>query len=449
MSGVSVKLNNARCNMDCLYCYEREYREELSARPLNVEEIKKVMKSEKEQTGQTGMYLHGGEALAAPLSVVEDILAYGYELFGRTSLQTNGLVLTEEQIKLFKKYKTHVGVSFDGPWPLNRFRISQDEKMSKKATETIYNNIMRLRANGISVGVITVLTKANGLPAQRDAMKKWVKEATEIGIGGRLNSCVNHGPHADEILLTEEELGDFYADMAKFTLTEIDSSSWQPFRDIVDNLLGLQQGTCTFAYCDFYHAEAERAVLSDGTLNGCLKTSAETGNVYPRHLNDPASKQWKEIRPKILSETPYEYGGCQGCKYFVNCSGSCPAEAIDNDWRNRTYYCKAYYKLFETVEKLLRRMLPNVALTTDVPSDRFKGLSVQSGGFNAFGAILGSSMQSTWRGGKSQKDFLVDRSGGQKQQSKCAPGEAHQDGGRTMRPHGDKPHGDHTDHGDG
>ena len=55
-----------------------------------------------------------------------------------------------------------------------------------------------------------------------------------------------------------------------------------------------------------------------------------------------------------LYQTPQEFGGCQGCRFFLMCKGQCPGTALDGDWRNRTEHCDVWMELFEHVEGQLQ-----------------------------------------------------------------------------------------------
>jgi len=59
------------------------------------------------------MALHGGEPLTLLKKDIEAILAKMYDLRGRSSVQTNGTLIDDDHIKMFKKYKTFVGISWD------------------------------------------------------------------------------------------------------------------------------------------------------------------------------------------------------------------------------------------------------------------------------------------------------------------------------------------------
>jgi sulfatase maturation enzyme AslB (radical SAM superfamily) len=61
---------------------------------------------------------HGGEPLLWSVSNYESILSHINEVYPHIqwdySIQTNLTLLTEEHIKIFKKYKVHISTSMDG-----------------------------------------------------------------------------------------------------------------------------------------------------------------------------------------------------------------------------------------------------------------------------------------------------------------------------------------------
>jgi len=429
---LSVKITNALCNLQCSYCYEHIYRTRLNHKAVDMQAVRRQIQNEQEPP-----YLHGGEPLLAPLEVIEEILSMSFQKVGSSSLQTNGTLISDKHVQLFKKYNTSVGISIDGPGELGRYRKTL--KSAKPTADIVMDKIRMLRSEGINVGIICVLTKANALRAQRDTFKAWIRELHELGISGRLNPAQIDYPSAQDIALTAEELSDFYCDIARFILTEI-GDDWLPIRDVVDSLLGLNQGTCNFGECDYYNAVAEKVIFSDGSTGSCLKT-AKTGHAYPRFQNaDADPRGFAKIRYEILPLIPQEDGGCEGCKYWRNCTGGCPSEGFGGDWRNKTRYCKAYYDLFETVADILRKIMPNVLLTCDLDSSHFPSKnSVRNMNPSAFYYMTyGNGFNpSSWR-----KDARVDIERCSQQRPESGNELVNQNYDHGDRPHGDRPHGD-------
>jgi len=413
MGALSIKVTNERCEAACTYCYEHAIRD-VSAnqadRPLDIDAILRQMEFEYEMHRQKygrypegEPYLHGGEALTAGHETIERIMRKAYELAGRTNIQTYGYLIDEKFIEIFKKYNASVGVSIDGPWPLNKARVVPG-RSTKEITEIVHRNLLWLRSEGIPVSIIVVLTKANAAPDKLDQLKDWLRWLKSIGItSGRLNLM-----HADKqqygksLELTEEEAEHAWRELTRFVLTEEDGLHWQPMHDAVSSVLGLEQGTCVFHECTYYRAEAEPVVLSDGTTANCLKT-AKNGHIYPRlEASNFEHRGYGGVRYEVLQMIPFELGakgGCGGCPFWRNCTGGCPSEGINGDWRNKTRFCRAYYGLFDEASKILKRIMPSIITTGDGTPKQFPHKGVQGMNPPAFANMLGQYNQrpSSWR----------------------------------------------------
>jgi uncharacterized protein len=316
------------CNLDCKYCYERKYRHKYKPKAdYNLDLVLKRM----EEFKNLEMSLHGGEPLAMPKKDVERILAKMYELQGRSGIQTNGTLIDEEYIEMFKKYKTNVGISFDGPGELSEFRGPKTFNLDK--------TIERLVREGISTSIIIVISKSNaGTDERLKKLKNYLLELEKLGVTGRLNPCAG----APECELDEKRLIEVYLDLARFCLER--NLRWSPFTDIVHGLQGKPR-VCTFSGCDPFSTPSATVVLGDGSITNCMRTNQE--GILLRH---PVKM---DIRSEILAETPQEYGGCKDCKYWTACYGGCPSAAINGDWRNRTYLCPLWKALFQFFENVL------------------------------------------------------------------------------------------------
>jgi len=66
--------------------------------------------------------LFGGEPLTIPVQDLEELWSWGYDRFGSNSVQTNGILIRDEHIRMFKEYKVGVGISIDGPGKFNDLR---------------------------------------------------------------------------------------------------------------------------------------------------------------------------------------------------------------------------------------------------------------------------------------------------------------------------------------
>lgn len=348
------------CNLNCSYCFSRTFTHKPQPKPkINYDKIKEQLKKLLGKSKGLDVCIHGGEPLALPKPILRRLFKLVYELNGRCSIQTNLYNLDDEHVEMFKEYKVSVGASIDGPKELNVLRGFPDEPEKQKTyLRRVYENLDTLIYEGINVSVISVLHKVNaGSREARERMKRWFIELANKGVRyGRTNPLFDpfESPNVVRWRLTPDELAKAWVDFFKF-FAEHPDMYWSPYRDVIDVMLGLSTSLCIFGECDIFSSNAAIAIYPDGSLGTC-----------DRYYGFGLIRRGKplDVRYKVLPETE-----CKGCKYWKVCHGGCPAEAPFMDWRRKTYFCKAYYRLFEVAEKYLKSLLPNVVLAHEVPYD--------------------------------------------------------------------------------
>jgi uncharacterized protein len=261
--------------------------------------------------------LHGGEPLSIPKKDVEELLKASFDKNGKSSVQTNGTLIDDEFIEIFKKYKTSVGISIDGDGELNSFRTNPEK------TQKIIDSLFEIKKAGLGASVIIVVSKSN---AESDKLDKF-KPCTDS---------------SNKYSLDSESLKKVYGDLLLYTTTN--GWAWSPFTDIWNSLIGNDNVVCTFKGCDIYHTSSCEEILGDGTVTNCLRISNK--DLYLRH------PLMYNTRDEILKQVNKKYGGCKDCEFFDNCHGGCPSQAINGDWRNRTELCDLYYDLFSKVRNM-------------------------------------------------------------------------------------------------
>ncbi|MBI4616450.1 MAG: radical SAM protein [Planctomycetes bacterium] len=346
-----------RCNLGCAYCFEPESMRRTDPEcALDVEGIARSLDEVWSGPWQGGMVgLHGGECTLLDLPDLENLLALTYEKTGRSGVQTHGYNLTDPILDLFEKYKTRVSVSCDGPPHLNVLR--SPNPASAKATahynEKLRQNLSRLCARKIPVGVISVLHRENAsTPEKLHDLKVWLGELAELGITrGRANPMYADGPNR-RFQLTEAELSRAWRDL--FDCVVEKRLDWLPFREMVDNLLGLSLGPCWFGGCDVSDTILV-SIQADGSRGNCDRTFAR-GVTARKPGTETATRR------DLLAATE-----CNGCRYWKVCQGGCPMEAPEGDWRRKTRFCQAILEIYSHIEKRLKDLMPHVRLVADGP----------------------------------------------------------------------------------
>jgi len=337
---MTVELNmvGVKCNLACKYCYENPMRDAGNHAPKRYS-LPKMLAGLSKFNQEFSVF--GGEPLLANIKDLEFVWEFGLTKNGKNGIQTNGVLITDAHIELFKKYRVHVGISFDGPGELNDARISSN---TSRDTEKTNANIFRLiKEHGRdNVSLIITLSSTNARGYRLELLKNWIRELDEAGMQNarihmlELNKCDDLRLTVDETLYALEQLDKLEK--------ELKSLKFDLFNEMRKTLSGDYNVSCIWTGCDPLTTPAVQAIDADGSLVNCGRTNKDG-------VNWLKSKTWDNLRSRVLWSTPFEYGGCKGCKFFLACRGECPGTGINGDWRNRTEHCEVLYKLFEKFEK--------------------------------------------------------------------------------------------------
>ena len=339
------------CNLSCPYCYEHPMRDAGNFRQKTYS-VEKMLEGLAKEGGNFTLF--GGEPLLTDIDDLETIFKWGYERYGFNGVQTNGVLITDRHIEMFKKYKVHVGVSLDGPDEMNDTRWAGSLEKTREATRKSFEAIKKILDNKLSLGLIITIHKKNGLPKYRERFKAWIKELQAWGVdGARLHPLeIDHTSITDSLALTPEQNIEFLLDMWDFEISELNVPGKRPFHfDIfrdVEYMLKAEDAhaTCTFMSCDPYTTHAVQGIDSQGNKANCGRGNKEGINWIKADVDGFE-------RQMALYHTPQEHGGCQGCRFFIMCKSHCPGTGADMDWRNRTDTCLNWKVAFSIYEKIM------------------------------------------------------------------------------------------------
>ena len=382
-----------KCNSKCVNCYENAIRDQITPH-YNLDRV--IESLNREIKNHDTVTIHGGEPLMIDVNHLDRLLDIIYRAKGQTGIQTNLQLLNEYHIELFKKYKTHVGISIDG--------LHEKSNRSRGYNpEPVFASIERLQNEKISMSAIIILWKSNARE-----VTELVEALATYGIKDfRINPGIAFcDPELEvdnyELYCAWKRLFDGWMHL-----------TINPIRDIIDLLMGHKNSTCNFSGCDPYRTSAEVTLYEDGTFGNCLKSGSALDGFRSCRADERVCS-----RQDMLRQLSIERGGCGGCRFWSICQGGCPGEAVDFDWRNKSRFCEAWRDIFKYVESRLRGMFPNIALASDIRD-------ISAGG------VLSSIDKSTWQQ-QYKKNILS-----------ISPQPA-------TNGHGDIPHGDsHGDHNDG
>lgn len=353
---VELKPSGLGCNLACSYCYQEAMRLAGQGRlRMDIEAIKKIIRSTK-----SNFSLFGGEALLTPKKILEELFKFGLEMNEiienpddrkSTSIQTNGTLIDEDHIAMFKKYGINVGVSIDGPDELNSLRkvrgSEEDDDATLAATKRTIESIQWLASEGITVTVIITLHKINASADRLPRLMSFLQWLGTIGVAqGNIHTLEVDStlPDQENVVLSGEESAEAMLALAQF-FKQNQQLHYQPFIDMKQALSGDdEKSICIWNRCDPMNTDAVYGIEADAGLSNCGRVNKDGINWYK--ANDHGYERYT-----MLYNTPQELGGCRECPYFLFCGGGCPGEAQDGDVRNKTIYCSMYKQLFSHFEQ--------------------------------------------------------------------------------------------------
>lgn len=338
---VEVRPFRSACNLRCTYCYQAPQRARGPRPRYSLDQVMEALRTE-----ISSFTLFGGEPLLLPVEELDRLFSYGFERFGHNGIQTNGTLIDDAHIDLFRRYNVSVGISVDGPAHLNAERTSVNPTRTDAATARTHAAIKRLCREWKPPSLIVTLSRANGTKEHLPTLVAWIRELHALGVTSiRVHPLeINDDPRSAGLLLSHQETL-----AALTTLANLSQAGDGPIVDIADEtwrlLLGRDdQVSCTWLACDPLTTPAVRGITGEGHVSRCGRADKEGRD------GTKADRPGYE-RYIALYQTPTEEGGCSGCRFFMLCKGHCPGTGIDGDWRNRSRDCEMLTALFEQYEE--------------------------------------------------------------------------------------------------
>lgn len=342
---VELRPLGVACNLACTYCYQNPIREAGNVRArYDLDIMKRAVEAE---GGPFAIF--GGEPLLLPREDLEDLLAWGLEKYGGSSLQTNGALIDDDHLDLFVRYKVGVGLSLDGPGELNDSRWAGSLERTREQTSRSEAAVGRMLARGIVPTIIITLHRENAAGDRLPRLCEWIAALDAAGVRFvRLHVLeVENQAVRDQLALSIDENLTALTAMADLQ-GQLEHLRFDLFAEAESLLAGRDEWvSCVWRACDPLTTPAVRGIEGHGQRSNCSRTN-KLGIDFVK--TDVPSYE----RYLALYHTPFEHGGCAGCRFFLFCKGQCPGTALEGDWRNRSENCPVWFRLFEEAERRLR-----------------------------------------------------------------------------------------------
>lgn len=354
----------SRCNIRCKYCYMYELADQswvTQPKVMQANVIDKFLDNLNKYLSDYKLdsfvvVLHGGEPLLAGIKLVEYLLKGLTKISNDlsvtivTTLQTNGILLNDDWVSLFKLYSVLIGVSHDGPAYLNDLnRVTH----SGEGTEwMVSEKIKYLQQNAPEnfTGVLTVINpNGNGAEVVDFFYNLKVPKIDFLFPDqNHLLSPVQY-PSAKQ----DSKLYSDFLDGAYKRWREIDDPDFdiRLFRELVLAVMGKAPCLDSLGVSDvgIFVVETDGGLEPIDTFKCCGNDFTKLGlNITTNTLQDLNSNVLIQEFVKKSNSLSIK---CLKCEYINMCGGGyMPHRFNGKDFLNPSVYCDSLYSLCGTIQ---------------------------------------------------------------------------------------------------
>ncbi len=341
-----------KCNATCPYCYLPD---EIKSRKksMSYAELKQIVEKTIDffdKKGTKGVIVfHGSEPLMNRENIFRIISEYHGELnFG---IQTNGLLLTEEDARFIMKNDVNIGISLDSPdEETNDFLRGQGHYKKVIMAFDYFKDYKGLN-------VVTTITRYNqGQLADMVGFlgEKGIKMCLMNPVRGTQKESLPFRPDP-------EELADEFINAVDAAIEITKSGRRMVIGDFANILLGIIAPGARVLMCDISPCGGGRrffAITADGKSYPCGEfigmEEFSGGNIFSDSIEDIiGSDGLEKVRKRIVEKIDE----CDTCVLMNICGASCPAEiySTEGSMFRKSYYCKFYKKVIEHAFRVILR----------------------------------------------------------------------------------------------
>lgn len=358
---LSIILTN-RCNLKCVYCGRNENQDnECIKNELTTEEWLSIFKDAK-KIGLEKVNMTGGEIFCRHdcLDLIKQTIEMGIDV----SIETNGTLIKEEQIKFLAQFKKHlsISISLDG-----LKKETNDMTRGIGSYNKTFNTIQIIMKYKIPLRIITVLSKNN-----YDEIPELAKLIHEkLGLGFRLlPNIIEYGKGIE----ANEEHG-----IAYYKIKKLMDDFYFPFlkKHNQDNNLTVELNVALIPIDIYNHhmcpwGKAMLGIGYSGNVSLChvgsdnpmfVFDNIKNNNIIDIWHNNQKLQLYKKFNPNRLK------GICGNCLARSLCRGGCRLHAMtkyNGDFYAPDPECQNVYEIGE---------FPSYALEDETKKCNYEGVN--------------------------------------------------------------------------
>lgn len=329
---VIVKLTT-KCNLGCVYCSEGDKCQmDLSLNTLYklIDELPLLL--DKYHDKNISLLWHGGEPLVIGKSYLIKAMQYASEKLQKYDLsfamQTNGTLIDEEWITIFKQFNVGIGISLDG-----YKEIHDKNRLTKNHQPTfdlVLNNIKLLKQHGISAGTLMVLNTAEKIDV--DKLFDFLKDNN---LQPKIHPVIPCGRAKDEPAEQIDMIYKNYIELMKTLYQKVMTSDTKFIIEPLDSLMNTILGISSVRECSFNGNCGKNFIClyANGDVGFCGRDGSLDKDRYMYgNINDNSLISLYESlnAQKIRQRQEYlKQNDCKNCPDWKFCHGGCSFEAVN------------------------------------------------------------------------------------------------------------------------
>lgn len=381
---IMIKPAGSLCNLDCNYCYYLDKAEIYGGKePVMTLEMLETCIREyiaANDVQEVMFNWHGGEPLVLGLDFYRKAVALEQKYAGdkiiRNTIQTNGILLTQEWASFFRNNDFLVGISVDGPQDIH------DKYRKDKGGAPTFDKVMRgvslLYRNNVQYNTMTTVNHASegrGLEVyeflksigSRYMQFMPVVEHVKYPEGKNGKPLKYARPH---IVDPSEEgasiapwsvgsmaFGKFMCEIFdSWVLADVGRYFVNLFDAALARWCGVMPGTCAYAET----CGGNSVIEHNGDVYPCdhfVYPQYRLGNILENDLRTMMTSQ-EQVRFGISKRNSLP-GRCVRCRYRFACNGECPKHRFNVTESGQTglnALCDGYFMFYSHVEPYMDKM---------------------------------------------------------------------------------------------
>ena len=322
-----IKPASSLCNMACSYCFYADVSANRTCSSMGIMDATTsdvlIDKAFGLDVHQINFCFQGGEPLLAGISYFEHFISYvkskNASIKVNYLIQTNGYLLDDKWISLFKENAFLVGISLDGY--LENHNKYRKDKNRKGTFQTIIRNLRKLEKNNIGYNILTVLT--HELSKKPKKLYDFYKKNNFKYV--QLIPCLpslDRNEIADRFSLTPRDFSNFYKEFFDYWFEDYKKGHYISvtlFDNIIPMYINIPPQQCGM----LGRCQMQFIVEGNGNIYPCdfyVLDKYYCGNIKKDEIKDIITNQ---VSCSFINEKRKLCKKCTDCRFNYMCHGNC------------------------------------------------------------------------------------------------------------------------------